>query len=287
MRGRGAGLRRSAGGRHRADGIQDQRAPSGVGGRGAGGARRDAGRSIRSRHPPGDRAHRPSRLDQSVGRRWRQRHAPRARAVGDRRVDPGRAARGGGRVQRRHAVRRAADRAPAARRGPDFRRRSRPGPPSLRARLLDAAAAPEGDRGEPVAGADPGAARRHNRGGGRGRARRALPQRRHHRVHRRGQRVLFPRDEHAPAGRAPGHRTGHRPRPRARADPRRQRRAATVDPAADHPAWARDRSAPLRRRSSAGVPAAGRPAHPLPRAPAPRHPRRLRRRRGGRGLGLL
>ena len=38
-----------------------------------------------------------------------------------------------------------------------------------------------------------------------------------------GEQLLLPRDEHAPAGRAPGHRDGHRDRHRARADPRRRR----------------------------------------------------------------
>ena len=60
-----------------------------------------------------------------------------------------------------------------------------------------------------------------------GRARRRLHQRRHDRVPaRRGRIVLLPRDEHAPAGRASGHRDGDRPRSRALADPHRARRAA-------------------------------------------------------------
>ena len=54
-----------------------------------------------------------------------------------------------------------------------------------------------------------------------------LHQRRHDRVPaRRGRLVLLPRDEHAAAGRAPGHRDGDRARPRAVADPDRARRAA-------------------------------------------------------------
>ena len=68
-------------------------------------------------------------------------------------ADSGRAARGAGRVRRRHAVRRAADRAAAPRRGPDLRRRARRRRAPLRARVLGAAPPPEGHRGEPVAGA--------------------------------------------------------------------------------------------------------------------------------------
>ncbi len=41
-----------------------------------------------------------------------------------------------------------------------------------------------------------------------------LRQRRHRRVPLPGRRVLLPRDEHPAAGGAPGHRAGHRPRPR-------------------------------------------------------------------------
>ena len=51
----------------------------------------------------------------------------------------------------------------AARRGADVRRRARTRRAPLRARLLGAAAPPEGDRGEPVARGDAGAARAHHR----------------------------------------------------------------------------------------------------------------------------
>ena len=59
----------------------------------------------------------------------------------------------------------------------------------------------------------------HGRGGGQGGQGRRLLQRRHRRVHLPGRRVLLPRDEHPPAGRAPGHRGDHRHRPRRVADP--------------------------------------------------------------------
>ena len=45
-----------------------------------------------------------------------------------------------------------------------------------------------------------------------------------------GRQLLLPRDEHAPPGRAPGHRAGHRHRSRRADGPRRRRRAAR-DPA--------------------------------------------------------
>ena len=64
-------------------------------------------------------------------------------------------------------------------------------------------------------------------GGRGGRAGGRLHQRRHDRVPaRRGRPLLFPRDEHAAAGRASDHRDGDRPRSRALADSHRARRAA-------------------------------------------------------------
>ena len=86
----------------------------------------------------------------------------RVGAVGRRgaRARAGGAARVGRGVRRRHALRGACDRTAAPRRDPGFRRRPRPRRPSVRARVLDPAAPSEGRRGEPVAGADAGAARR-------------------------------------------------------------------------------------------------------------------------------
>ena len=88
------------------------------------------------------------------------------------------------------------------------------------------------------------------------RPRRRLRQRRHRRVpaRRRGRRgaVLFPRNEHAPAGGASGDRADHRARPRARADAGRLRRAAAL-PAVRHPRdGPRDRVPRLRRRRAHG-----------------------------------
>ena len=63
-----------------------------------------------------------------------------------------------------------------------------------------------------------------------GRARDRLRQRRHGGVHRRPgpARLLFHGDQHAPAGRASGDRTGHRPGPGRMAAARRRRRAAAA-----------------------------------------------------------
>ena len=82
------------------------------------------------------------------------------------------------------------------------------------ARLLGPAPPPEAHRGGP--GARPSRRRRGGDGRGRGQGRqgRRLLQRRHRRVPLPGRRVLLPRDEHPPPGRAPGHRDGHRHRPR-------------------------------------------------------------------------
>ena len=60
-------------------------------------------------------------------------------------------------------------------------------------------------------------------------ARGRLRRRGHLRVPRRpGRHHLLPRGQHPPAGRAPGHRGGHRHRPRARAVPHRRRRGARL-----------------------------------------------------------
>ena len=135
------------------------------------------------------------------------------------------------RLQERRSLPREVPGAPAPRRDPGARRPARPPDPPRRARVLHPAAAPEGDRGVPVAGdaavAAPAAG--DGRGGGQSRARRRLLQRRHGRVPGRpaGQ-LLLPRDEHAAAGGAPRHRTGDRPRPRALAVAYRRRRAAAL-----------------------------------------------------------
>ena len=67
---------------------------------------------------------------------------------------------------------------------------------------------------------------------------------------------LFPRDEHARAGRAPGDRDGHRPRPRRAADPRRRRREARP------PRHARRGASAATRSSAASTPRTRRPSRP-------------------------
>ena len=129
------------------------------------------------------------------------------------------------------------------------------------------------------------------RGGGRGGARRRLPQRRHDRVPARGRRrrraLLLPRDEHAPAGRASGHRavTG--------LDLVRAQllvaigRAAALDAGRSVASAATRSSAAstprIRRAASCRRP--GRCSSTASRRP--RHPRRQRRRRRHRGAGAL
>ena len=87
-----------------------------------------------------------------------------------------------------------------------------------------------------------------------------LLQRRHRRVPLPGRRVLLPRDEHPPAGGAPGHRAGHRPRPRGLADPHRVGRAARLHPGRRPPATAtpsRSASTPRTRAAAASRPRPG------------------------------
>ena len=85
----------------------------------------------------------------------------------------------------------------------------------------------------------PARARAHRRALRRGVPQDRLRGRGHVRVPVRERRVLFHRDEHAHAGRAPGDRDDHRHRHRADADPHRGRREAAVQAA--------------RRRSCAGT----------------------------------
>ena len=100
---------------------------------------------------------------------------------------------------------------------------------SVRARVLGAAALPEDRRGNAVAGAEPRAARPHLRNRGRHRALGRLSQCRHRRVHLLAERrVLLPGNEHAPAGRASGHRVDHRQGSGVRAVAHRRRRSARL-----------------------------------------------------------
>ena len=105
-------------------------------------------------------------------------------------------------------------RARAPHRGADFRRRPRPCGRAGRTRLFGAAAQPEGHRGNP--GARPHRCQRSSLLATAVRLGEAveLPLRRHGRIRLRHaeRRILFPRSEHAPAGRARRHRGSHRRR---------------------------------------------------------------------------
>ena len=142
----------------------------------------------------------------------------------------------------------------------------------------------------PVMTAD--AARRDD---GRGRSRRArgqLHQRRDDRVprrrRRRGRQVLFPRNEHAAAGRASDHRDGDRHRPRRVADPHRARRAPDARPGAGRDARRpRHRVPHLRRGSGRALHAVARKDSASARAVRAGHPRRQRRDLRLRSADLL
>ena len=136
-------------------------------------------------------------------------------AAGARGGAPGR----GGRVRQRDGLPREALRTPAPRRVPGFRRPGRPCLSPLRARVQRPAPAPEDRRGDAERRADARAPRRDGQA--------AVEAARAVRYVGAGtveflldpsRRFLFPRDEHAPAGRAPDHRGDARHRPRARPD---------------------------------------------------------------------
>ena len=82
-----------------------------------------------------------------------------------------------------------------------------------------------------------------------------------------GRRVLFHRDEHAPAGRAPGDGDDHRHRPRERADPHRRRRPLSVSQKDVTLLGPRDR-VPHQRREPRDLHALARHDHLLPPARA-------------------
>ncbi len=159
--------------------------------------------------------------------------------------------------------------------------------------MLGAAPQSEGDRRGAVAAAGWGHPPQDGRAGRRAGQGRELRLRRHGGVRRGpGQEFLFPRNEHAPAGRASGHRTRHRHRSGGADDPRRRRRKA------GHCAEGRDADglgggiARLCRRSVPQFPALDRTPGEIPSAGGSepwRHYGAQRHRRGGgrRDLDLL
>ena len=133
------------------------------------------------------------------------------------------------------------------------------GPP-VRARVLHPASLPEDRGGVPVTGRRRLSAGRADRRG----RHRGPGDRLHRRGHRRvragpGRLVLLPGDEHPAAGRAPGHRGGHRPGPGGAAAADRRGRAA----AAGGPRGARSTATPSR---SACTPRMSRPGSCRPPA---------------------
>ncbi len=137
-------------------------------------------------------------------------------------------ARGGVRVRRRHRLPRALGGGAAPRRGADPRRQPRHRGPPLRARVLDPAPAPEDRRGVAVDRGRRRAARARSappRSPPRRRSATSAPGTVEFLLDADGG-VPLPRGEHPPPGRAPGHRDGHRARPRPPPAARRPGRAA-------------------------------------------------------------
>ncbi len=204
-------------------------------------------------------------------------------------------ARGRGRLRRPDGLHRAGRGRPAPHRGADPRRRHRHRrgrDPPLRARLLGAAAPPEGHRDRAGAQPRPGAPGPDVRRRGALRARDRLPQRRHRGVPARPRGPLrLHRDEPPHPGRAHRDRGGHRRRPRAEPDADRLRRdAGRPRPLPGHrPAARRGPAVPDHHRGPRQrVPARHGQDHDLP---LPRRGRRPPRRgddvHRGRGLGAL
>ena len=278
-------LHRPAGRGDRGDGRQDPRQADGGRGRRA--------RRARARTAPGSRttSWSPRRRARSATRCCSSRRpAAAARACGwcDRpddlpdaiAVGPPRGAR---RVRRRHAARRALRRAAPAHRDPGAGRRPRRRDPPRRARVLACSAG----------------TRRSSR---RRRRRCSTPAQRARDGRRRPceaaracgytgagtvefivgadrpDELLLHGDEHPPAGRAPGHRAGHRARPRRAAAAGRRRRAAAARPGATC-CCAGTRSRPAstpRTRPAGSCPTGGTRAGPA-RAAGPGRAGRLRR----------
>ena len=276
LRGRRDRVHRPAGQRDRGDGLEDARARADEGRGRADRAGHDrAGRDRRRRaaHRQG-RDRLPGRR-QGGGRRRRQglpRGAQRGRARGRLRgLQPRRREV----LLRPDRLPRALPARPAPRRGPDPRRPPRQRDPPRRARLLDPAPPPEGDRGVPGAGmgrrpADARADRQDRRRRGEGRR---LRRRRHDRGpvrHPRGRRgrarVLLPGDEHARAGRALRDRDDHRHRHRQGGHPRGRGRGTLLRPGGRRAARPRDRVPHQRRGRLQELRPRARQDRPLPRA---------------------
>ena len=176
------------------------------------------------------------------------------------------AARGQGCLRRRQGAGRKIRGQAAAYRGAGVRRQFRQCRAPVRARLLGAAAASEGDRGGPCPRDDGGTARSDDRGRRESRQGDPLFGRRHDRVHRRrlaraqARWLLVHGDEHPPAGRASGDGDGDGDRPGGMAAARRGRRK-TAEGAGRDPAFGPClRGTHLCRGPGQGIPAGDRHA---------------------------
>ena len=225
-----------------------------------------AARGPQGNHPPGAR-HRLPGDHQGRRRRRRPRHARRAHRsrAAQRRADDARRSRR--RLRQPGRVHGEVPREPAPHRDPDPGRHLPQRGLAGRARLLDAAPAPEDHRGSAGAGHPAAHHRAHRRPLRRGVQEDRLPRRRHLRIPVRERRVLLHRDEHPRPGRAPGDGDGHRHRHRADADPRRRRREAALH-AAQHPDARPRHRMPHQRRGPLQVHALARAHHPVARRPA-------------------
>ena len=115
-----------------------------------------------------------------------------------------------------------------------------------------------------------------------------LSRRRHGRVPAgRRRRLLLPRDEHPPAGRASGDRGDHRPRPRRVAAPRRARREPAAHPGAGAAHRPCHRGPALCRGRLCRLPAADRPHRRLAAGDRARRAHRPRHEGRARDLALL
>ena len=212
--------------------------------------------------------------DQGERGRRRQGPARRARRRRGARGLPELPQRGQGVVRRRSRVHREVHRGAAPHRDPGARRRARQHRLPGGARVLDPAPPPEGDRGGALAVPRRRDAQVDGRAGGRARAGRRLPVGGHRRVRRRARpQLLLPRDEHAPAGRAPGDRARHGTRPGRADDPRRGWREARLLAAGDQARRLGDRVPDQRRGPVPQLPAVDRAAgevHPAAREPTGR-----------------
>ena len=268
---------RPAGGGGACDGLQD-RGQEDDGRRGRAGARR-----TRSRHRDRGPAARPG---EGLRRRRRPRHAGGDGAGRTARPGAGRATRSQVRLRRRDGVLRAVPAHRPPRRGAGHGRRARHRVGGRRAGVLHPAPPPEDHRGGAVSSGRAGS--RHAgapvRSRPAGRRRHRLRRRGHRGVpRRRRRRVLLPGDEHPPSGRAPRHRTHHRPGPGGAATVGRRRRTAGC--AATRRTRTFHRSADLRRGPGAQLAAAGRSGASLRRARRGKGIRPLPRHRGAAGLG--